>query len=115
MSRKLTPSERNAIRRALENCDDAVESVQTDYSGRFMYGQECFGIVTSDPFRLVGSMSMSLGMDGYDDLAIDLYSNTCTDNMGMSKIVYFPDVDWNADAPEDLDSFFEEEDEEDEY
>ena len=55
MSRKLTPSERNAIRRALENCDDAVESVQTDYSGRFMYGQECFGIVTSDPFRLVGS------------------------------------------------------------
>lgn len=109
MSRKLTPSERNTIRHALEACDDAVEEVRTDYSGRFMYGAQCFGIVTSDPFRLVGSMSMSLGMDGYDDLAIELYSNTCIDNMGLSKIVYFPDVDWNADAPEDLDAFFEEE------
>ena len=115
MSRKLTPSERNAIRRALENCDDAVESVQTDYSGRGMYGAKCFGIVTDDPFRVVGSMSMALGMEDHYDLAIDLYSNTCTDNMGLSKIVYFPDVEWNADAPEDSDAFFEEEDEEDEY
>ena len=115
MSRKLTTSERNAIRRALEDCDDAVESVQTDYSGRDMYGAKCFGIVTDDPFRVVGSMSMSLGMAGYDDLAIDLYSNTCIDDMGLSKIVYFPDVEWNAGAPEDSDAFFEEEDEEDEY
>lgn len=112
MSRKLTPSERNAIRRALEECNDVVESVQTNYSGRYMYDKECFGIVTSDPFRVVGSMSMSLGMDGYEDIAIDLYSNTCTDDMGLNKIIYFPDIDWNADATESLDDFFEEEEEE---
>lgn len=110
--KKLTCDERNAIRRALEDCGDAIDNVYTDYSGRFMYGAQCFGIMTSDPFRLVGSMSMSLGMSGYDNLAIDLYSNTCIDDMGLSKIVYFPDVDWNADAPDNLDDFFEEEDDE---
>ena len=111
MSRKLTPCERNAIRSALVGCADAIEEVRTNYSGRFMYGAQCFGIVTSDPFRLVGSMSMALGMEDHYDLAIDLYSNACIDDMGLSKIVYFPDVDWNADAPEDLDTFLEEEDE----
>ena len=56
-------------------------------------------------------MSMALGMEEHYDLAIDLYSNTCIDDMGLSKIVYFPDVNSNEDAPEDLDTFLEEADE----
>ena len=112
---KLNASERNAIRRALSNCDDAIESVETEYSGRGMYGAKCFGIVTDDPFRVVGSMSMALGMDGYENLAIDLYSNTCTDNMGLSKIIYFPDVEWGAeDESEDVYDFINNEEDEDE-
>nr|DAH47973.1 MAG TPA: hypothetical protein [Caudoviricetes sp.] len=112
---KLEAYERNAIRRALQNCDDAIDSIRADYSGRYMYGRTCFGIVTTDPYRVIGSMSMDLGMNGYEDLAIDLYSNVCTDNMGMSTIIYFPDVEWNhEEESEDVEDFLNNEEEEDE-
>ena len=113
--RKLTVEERNAVRECLEGCRDIIEDVRTSYSGRGMYGETCFGVVTEDPMQLVGSLSMNLGMSGYDDLAIDFYSNACMDSMGLSRIIYFPEIQWDGEEFDDLDEFFEfEEDEEDE-
>lgn len=115
MSAPLTASERNAVRDALKSCDEFIESIRVDYSGRGMYGRECFGIVTDDPFQVVGALSKNLAMDGFEDLAIDFYCHVCTDSMGMSKIIYFPEIEWGREEEsEDVDSFLSEWEEDEE-
>ncbi len=64
-------------------------TVRNDYSGRGMYGDVCFGIVTSQSDVLVGyalgRVLEELEGDGFEVLA-----KARTDNMGYDAIIYFP-------------------------
>lgn len=84
--------------------------VRDDYSGRFMFGERCFGYVDDDLARSVFNLSEALRNIGYDfeDEALGEeaeeilnsteFSNSKTDNMGLSYIVYFPGIQVGASA-----------------
>jgi len=69
------------------------------YSGRGMYGKECFGVVTNKPGIVATTIFMAL-TDKFDeevghqekvDLLFEL-SKISQDSMGLHTIVYFPDI-----------------------
>ena len=97
MQRTLVDVERETVRGALYSCEDAIEEIRLDYSGRGMHGATCFGVVTNDPLRVLGTISCQLGIMACEDVAIDFYSNACMDGMGLSEILYFPDIDWGRE------------------
>lgn len=74
---------------ALCNSDQGDEdSIYTNYSGRYMYGATCFGVVLSGPVALARFM-IELSQEDYD-LALDLSQRMAVDNMGHDTIYYFP-------------------------
>lgn len=54
------------------------------YSGRGMYGKSCFGLLTGMNLLDLG---MALGRAGLEGEV-----KAKTDNLGLSTIVYFPDI-----------------------
>lgn len=98
----------NQLRKLLENTELYIRS----YSGRFMYGKNCVGITTDNPVDCVldivseyialsdddrqvyldGDTSFSLG-----DL-IDALKDNRQDSMGRSQIIYWPNIDWEAES-----------------
>ncbi len=76
--------------------DYPVESViRQDYSGRYMYGAECFGLVLNSDGELVRVMLelaeiLSEADYGDRDVAKDLAQAMRSDSMGLSNIYYFP-------------------------
>lgn len=67
----------------VEAAENAGVEYRTDYSGRGMYGAECFGIEgkTSDLVRFLRELD--------DDMADELMDPT-TDSMGLDIIFYWP-------------------------
>ena len=90
-------------------CDDyngdGDISFYGNYSGRYMYGRLCPGIVCDNPVDTVMDL-MAYFADVYDgdiwELRNDLGAPR-TDNMGLQSIVYFPRVSVPADADDDDD------------
>lgn len=74
----------------LDTLIDAATStdadVRTDYSGDFMFGKQCFGIVgdTHD----YGAFLVNLAEED-SELARELANSVRTDGMGMSSIFYW--------------------------
>lgn len=68
-----------------------------DYSGRFMYGKTCFGIVggISEYGRFLVQLA-STGPEG-EDAAHELAQRVSTDSMGLDSIFYFPGVTISED------------------
>jgi hypothetical protein len=64
----------------LEKIAEQLGDLYPDYSGRFMYGARCVGIVTSNPMKVIEEASAN-GIRG-----------ALTDNMGKDTIVYWPHV-----------------------
>lgn len=54
--------------------------IRNNYSGRFMYGETCYGIVCAEPTSCIEEAA-SRGLRGAK-----------TDNMGREFIVYWPSV-----------------------
>lgn len=89
---------------------DCGELRARSYSGRAMYGQDCVGVTLPrdvSAFQLGAAIARALlegdpdeGQRDVDDLA-DL--RVCEDAMGLDSIVYFPRVEWPADASDDED------------
>lgn len=87
------------IERAFYQADlDLDENLRRNYSGRGMYGKECFGIVHSSQSQL---MSFMLFLDrivqedapDYEvdfDLAFELTDCASKDSMAFDTITYFP-------------------------
>ena len=73
-------------------CEDKDVSFTDDYSGRSMYGRTCVGIVTDDVFETVIDLCDFLRDEGYASAKTALGSTVNVDNMGLSKIAYFPNV-----------------------
>ena len=63
-----------------EVADFVGGSVREDYSGRFMFGKSCWGIVTNDPDGAIRKATR-LGLRGGR-----------MDNMGLDYIVYWPHI-----------------------
>lgn len=100
------------IERAFYQADlDLDENLRRNYSGRGMYGRECFGITHSHQGQL---MSFLLHLDrivqedapDYEvdfDLAFELTDGASSDSMAFDTITYFPGflVGNNPDSQED--------------
>lgn len=72
---------------------DLDSDLRRDYSGRFMYGDECFGIVGGPgEFAEFIALIASDEADGCatEGLAKRLADAVKTDSMGLSTIYYFP-------------------------
>ena len=62
------------------------------YSGRGMYGHACISVIDDNPFRVV--MVIVATVEDYDEsmTIADLYTEQ--DDMGLSKVVYWPYISW---------------------
>ena len=69
-----------AIDAVNETADEIGGDVRADYSGRGMYGKECYGIVCSDPTRCI-EVAATKGLKG-----------ARVDSMGTRTIVYWPRI-----------------------
>lgn len=70
-------------------CDLYNYDFREDYTGRFMYGKLCVGIVCDNPCKAMLELGLFLHAYGVSD---DTDFNVKLDNMGKSYIVYFPDI-----------------------
>ncbi len=89
---------------------DAFESAGLNvrsYSGRGMYGRSCLGVVTDKSgAALVCEVIQELISGASDDSeTVDKISDLCSelsdpseDSMGLSTIVYWPDIEWQSDS-----------------
>lgn len=106
MKATLSPEEATAIRDLVEEHDC---SIYEQYSGRFMYGAQCFGITIS---RHASVSAFQLGMlignlrEDSTGNSIDLaeaYDWKCSeDSLGMDQIIYFPNIQWPEEEDEDI-------------
>lgn len=70
--------------------------IDTQYSGRFMFGRRCFGIIVDDVEALI---ELALDLPGNEQEEFRQVLRTMrSDNMGFSKIVYFPAYQWPEDV-----------------
>lgn len=96
----LTQDQWNDLSAALEMSGLSTD-VRSDYSGRSMYGRTCIGFVTDVSLvdfgiRLVAELQTLNEVNQYQedwkDFDIEDFHGSCTDNMGYSTIVYFPNI-----------------------
>ncbi|KSV57755.1 hypothetical protein [Acetivibrio ethanolgignens] len=67
-------------------------SFRADYSGRFMYGRTCVGIVTDDRvYETIVSLSDFMHESGIECVS-DILGTIHSDSMRLSQIIYFPDL-----------------------
>ena len=74
-------------------CNERDEcSFRSDYSGRFMYGRTCVGIVIDDRvYETIVSLCDFLHESSIECVS-DMLGTIHSDSMGMSQIIYFPDL-----------------------
>lgn len=69
-------------------------TVRNGYSGRSMFGSECFGIAIRgcNQLQLAAAMTFVFAQDDAGDGLdlLELFAAARTDNMGYDTIVYFP-------------------------
>lgn len=62
------------------------------YSGRFMFGRQCVGIVVEgDVFKQIVRLCDFLHENGVESVE-EVLGRIQMDSMGLDKIVYFPDL-----------------------
>lgn len=86
----LLEIKRTLIENVAWDSDLDLENIRDSYSGRYMYGKSCLGIVVDDinkAFRFVSYMT-----DIDPDIGFELADKAKLDSMGLSTIVYFPGV-----------------------
>lgn len=81
---------------------EAIESFTNDnehtiyennYSGRGMYGANCYGISCNNPLKAISMITYEVwDMDEEEAMMcwIDMMSDAQTDSMGRQQILYFP-------------------------
>lgn len=66
-----------------------------DYSGRFMFGKRCLGVVVKNGYSYMDFMlrlTKYLEENNVDDTDLKL-EGVSTDNMGVDTIIYFPQIE----------------------
>jgi hypothetical protein len=74
-------------------CDDSdgKYEVYQNYSGRFMYGRRCIGIIVNRDYsymEMIVHLTRFLEEHDFDDY--DLIDGVAIDSLGLDTIVYFP-------------------------
>lgn len=88
----------NIIRDAAQEIGSyGANTIRTDYSGRGMYGRECFGIVVDSVAELLDFWTGIVIEDEWT--AGQLARDAREDGMGQRTIVYFPG--WQLDNAQD--------------
>lgn len=90
MSSTKTILPRNAVIEALYTADLDEDALYEGYSGRAMYGDTCFGIVShsgGEATTFTAVLALELGE------VPRWLKNARTDNMGLSMITYWPGVE----------------------
>lgn len=71
-------------------CTDGC-SFFSDYSGRFMYGARCVGVVCSEvSYTDILVLLCDYLRDNDVESASEALGSVCVDNLGLDMIVYFP-------------------------
>jgi len=79
------------------------ECTPRTYSGRAMYGEQCFGIDAPnmrEVAKFLCGLTNALGEDGFED-AVEFAARMETDSMGLGIVAYFPGVTFADDQDED--------------
>ena len=90
--------ERGDVIDALYSAGLNDDALRDDYSGRGMYGDQCFGIVVDDIGEAFGFIAQLASREAvlaqHENRADDLrwMSGASMDSMGLSTIVYWPRV-----------------------
>lgn len=92
--------DREAVINALYDAGlgDDEDVLREDYSGRFMYGAECLGIVHAPHGGDIGKFYIYLAQYLDADVACELADAARTDSMGLDTITYWPGVTLEAEA-----------------
>lgn len=77
-------------------CDENADKyyVYEKYSGRFMFGRECIGIVVRSTYSymdMIAKLTIYLNKQGIEDTET-IIEGMCIDELGLDKIVYFPKI-----------------------
>ena len=81
-------------------CDENDYDLRKNYSGRFMYGEKCIGIVGTGSLEIGMKLIIYLFNESEEDLANTFSKNCNEDNMGRQSIVYFPSIQWDGENEE---------------
>lgn len=90
----------NQLVSRLSSLEDIIEGVdiRTDYSGRFMFGKNCIGITHDKNDEITVAMAVKDIINDLDapedekDWLIQQISRPSHDNMGLSVISYYPQL-----------------------
>lgn len=72
-------------------CNEYIYSFFSKYSGRFMYGRQCVGIVCDNILECLVRLCCYLVAEGVD-LQPNMLLPISYDNMGCQLILYFPNI-----------------------
>lgn len=96
MTSTTTPFTFDQLEDALYEVEVEDATITTDYSGRFMFGETCFGVTVDDGGIAIGvALTLACRADS-DDIqdaaqkAARIARTARTDSMGRSTIIYFP-------------------------
>lgn len=98
---------RNLINDALTNADMEWDQLVADYSGKAMYGSECFGIKMESGYGQLAKVMVALGsmaatsycdddqcdacdLDDLVGAVYELAGSVRVDDLGHGQIAYFP-------------------------
>ena len=77
---------------------EEAEYEPRSYSGRFMYGKDCFGVVCSNPVRMIAEVLANVARNAEDPEEVaevaEKLMEPRQDNMGHDAIVYWPSIEW---------------------
>lgn len=100
---QLSSKQRRLIQDFVGESDCDIE-IRFKYSGRMMYGKECFGLVIEqlgNSYTQLMRLAVKLSEANEETLLDRITNNVRADNMGMDAIIYFPGVEWGADDEEE--------------
>lgn len=89
----------NIVQLIKDVAEEMDADFRSDYSGRCMYGRECVGVVTDQPFEFCLQLGINIGAQGdTSNQPTDIRS----DSMGRSTIIYFPGIEADQDEEKEI-------------
>jgi len=82
-------------------CEDAGVNPYAGYSGRFMYGKTCIGIVGDARDMMTFTLDVIKVVDPDFEENQDAWRDMRQDNMGLDMIYYWPQIEVEEDEPAD--------------
>lgn len=83
---------RSLLDAVLDEAELEESAVRADYSGRYMFGRECLGLVGSAADLVAFAIALATVSKYHpdaEDLEIDWVKNVSQDSMGLSTIYYY--------------------------